>query len=128
MHTARIPPADPAPATITAVLATHAGHMDPSSELINYSRMWRGRTLGPSCIGIETSLLTMGLPLTTAIGSRLLWGNLCDGNTQSDVQFTDSAKRDLSAYLLRFQGKLAGLPEVHLRIGKFGAAIATAIL
>ena len=27
MHTARIPPADPAPATITAVLAMHAGHI-----------------------------------------------------------------------------------------------------
>jgi len=29
MHTARIPPVDPAPATITAVLAMHAGHMGP---------------------------------------------------------------------------------------------------
>jgi hypothetical protein len=27
MHTARIPPVDPAPATITAVLAMHAGHI-----------------------------------------------------------------------------------------------------
>jgi hypothetical protein len=32
MHTARIPPVDPAPATITAVLAMHAGHICPSSE------------------------------------------------------------------------------------------------
>jgi hypothetical protein len=31
MHTARIPPVDPAPATITAVLAMHAGHICPSS-------------------------------------------------------------------------------------------------
>jgi len=29
MHTARIPPVDPTPATITAVLATHAGHIGP---------------------------------------------------------------------------------------------------
>ena len=34
MHTARIPPVDPAPATITAVLAMHAGHICPSSELL----------------------------------------------------------------------------------------------
>jgi hypothetical protein len=32
MHSARIPPVDPAPATITAVLAMHAGHICPSSE------------------------------------------------------------------------------------------------
>jgi hypothetical protein len=29
MHTARIPPVDPAPATITAALAMHAGHICP---------------------------------------------------------------------------------------------------
>ncbi|RZU43027.1 hypothetical protein BDD14_4630 [Edaphobacter modestus] len=29
MHTARIPPVDPAPATITAVLVMHAGHICP---------------------------------------------------------------------------------------------------
>jgi hypothetical protein len=33
MHTARIPPVDPAPATIAAALAMHAGHICPSSEL-----------------------------------------------------------------------------------------------
>jgi len=38
MHTARIPPVDPAPATITAVLAMHAGHICPSSELLIRSR------------------------------------------------------------------------------------------
>ena len=27
MHTARIPPVDPAPATIAAVLAMHTGHI-----------------------------------------------------------------------------------------------------
>src|SRR5438552_17867791 len=31
MYTARIPPVDPAPATITAVLAMHVGHICPSS-------------------------------------------------------------------------------------------------
>jgi hypothetical protein len=31
MHTVTIPPADPAPATITAALAIHAGHIGPSS-------------------------------------------------------------------------------------------------
>ena len=35
MHTARIPPVDPAPATIAAALAMHAGHICPSSELLN---------------------------------------------------------------------------------------------
>ncbi len=34
MHTARIPPADPAPASITVVLAMHTGHICPSSELL----------------------------------------------------------------------------------------------
>ena len=34
MHTARIPPVDPAPATIAAVLAMHTGHIYPSSELL----------------------------------------------------------------------------------------------
>jgi len=34
MHTARIPPVHPAPAIITAVLAMHAGHICPSSELL----------------------------------------------------------------------------------------------
>jgi len=38
MHTARIPPVDPAPATITAVLAMHAGHICPSFELLIRSR------------------------------------------------------------------------------------------
>lgn len=33
MHTARMPPPDPAPATTTAALATHAGHIAPSSTL-----------------------------------------------------------------------------------------------
>jgi hypothetical protein len=35
MHTARIPPVDPAPAAITAALAMHAGHIFPSSELLS---------------------------------------------------------------------------------------------
>jgi hypothetical protein len=39
MHTARIPPVDPAPATITAVLAMHAGHICPSSELLIRPRL-----------------------------------------------------------------------------------------
>src|ERR1700730_3937540 len=39
MHTARIPPVDPAPATITAVLAMHAGHICPSSELVIRPRL-----------------------------------------------------------------------------------------
>ena len=34
MQTARIPPVDPAPATITAVLAMHTGHICPSFELL----------------------------------------------------------------------------------------------
>ena len=34
MDTARIPPVDPAPATITAVLARHAGHICPSFGLL----------------------------------------------------------------------------------------------
>ena len=38
MHTARIPPVAAAPATITAVLAMHAGHICPSSELLIRSR------------------------------------------------------------------------------------------
>jgi len=36
MHTARIPPVDPAPAAITAALAMHAGHIFPSSELLTH--------------------------------------------------------------------------------------------
>src|SRR5712691_5929355 len=39
MHTAKIPPVDPAPATITAVLAMHAGHMCPSPELLMRPRL-----------------------------------------------------------------------------------------
>jgi len=39
MHTARIPPVDPAPAIITTVLAMHAGHICPSSELL-FVRAW----------------------------------------------------------------------------------------
>src|ERR1700730_3190102 len=39
MHTTRIPPVDPAPATITAVLAMHAGHICPSSELLIRPRL-----------------------------------------------------------------------------------------
>src|SRR5258708_24070185 len=39
MHTARIPPVDPAPATITAVVAMHAGHICPSSELLIRPRL-----------------------------------------------------------------------------------------
>jgi hypothetical protein len=34
MHTTRIPPVDPAPANITAVLVMHAGHICPSSKLL----------------------------------------------------------------------------------------------
>src|SRR5271168_2667434 len=36
MHTARIPPVDPAAATIAAVLAMHAGHISSSSLLGNW--------------------------------------------------------------------------------------------
>lgn len=43
MHTARIPPVDPAPATIAAVLAMHAGHICPSSELLIRPRLQWGR-------------------------------------------------------------------------------------
>jgi hypothetical protein len=39
MHTARIPPVDPAPATITAVLAMHTGHICPSSERLIRPRL-----------------------------------------------------------------------------------------
>jgi len=39
MHSARIPPVDPAPATITAVLAMHAGHICPSCELLIRPRL-----------------------------------------------------------------------------------------
>src|ERR1700686_207958 len=39
MHTARIPPVDPAPAAITAALAMHAGHTFPSSELLSRPRL-----------------------------------------------------------------------------------------
>jgi hypothetical protein len=39
MHTARIPPVDPAPAAITAALAMHAGHIFPSSELLSRRRL-----------------------------------------------------------------------------------------
>src|SRR3984893_14978318 len=38
MHTARIPPVE-APATITAALAMHAGHICPSSELLIRPRL-----------------------------------------------------------------------------------------
>jgi hypothetical protein len=34
MHTARIPPVDPAPATIAAALAMHTGHICPSFGLL----------------------------------------------------------------------------------------------
>jgi hypothetical protein len=34
MHTARIPPVDPAPATIAAALAMHTGHIMPSFTLL----------------------------------------------------------------------------------------------
>src|SRR5712671_1900709 len=37
MHTARIPPVDPAPATITAVLAMHTGHICLSSDYSSIS-------------------------------------------------------------------------------------------
>src|SRR5260370_8965893 len=45
MHTARIPPVDPAPATITAVLAMHAGHICPSSEFTQLSLCCPARKL-----------------------------------------------------------------------------------
>jgi len=34
MHTARTPPVDAAPATITAALSMHAGHIYPSAQLL----------------------------------------------------------------------------------------------
>jgi len=42
MHTARIPPADPASATITAALVTHTGHICPSDELLLEFPMFEG--------------------------------------------------------------------------------------
>ncbi len=39
MHTARIPPPDPAPAAMTAALAMHAGHIYPSPELLSRPRL-----------------------------------------------------------------------------------------
>ena len=39
MHTARIPPVDPAPASITAVLAMHAGHICPSFKFLIRPRL-----------------------------------------------------------------------------------------
>jgi hypothetical protein len=39
MHTARIPPVDPAPATITAVLTMHAGHICVSDEVVVRPRL-----------------------------------------------------------------------------------------
>src|SRR5215472_15502851 len=44
-HTARIPPVDPAPAIIIAVLAMHPGHIFSSSALL-FRAMVRGRRLG----------------------------------------------------------------------------------
>jgi len=38
MHSNRIPPVDPAPATITAVLAIHAGHICSSKVVIRWHR------------------------------------------------------------------------------------------
>ena len=46
MHTARIPPVDPAPAAaITAALAMHAGHIFPPSELLTRPRLSATATL-----------------------------------------------------------------------------------
>src|SRR5262249_7765556 len=42
MHTARIPPVDPAPATIAVVLAMHTGHICPSCATSYPSAPQRG--------------------------------------------------------------------------------------
>src|SRR6202051_2293421 len=53
MHTARIPPVDPAPAAITAALAMHAGHIFPSSELLRSPRV--SQALSP-LVEVEVAL------------------------------------------------------------------------
>jgi hypothetical protein len=56
MHNARIPPVDPAPATNTAVLAMHTGHMCLSSELL--IAVWFAATLSSRCnliIGVHNT-------------------------------------------------------------------------
>ena len=45
MHTARIPPVDPAPATITAVLAMHAGHMRMQEPPLTASTCFRSPSI-----------------------------------------------------------------------------------
>jgi len=52
MHTARIPPVDPAPATITVMFATHAGHICPSSEPLIRPRPICFRSCRRTCMGL----------------------------------------------------------------------------
>ena len=74
MHTANIPPVDPAPATITAVLAMHAGHIFTSSEFLirqrplNQALLVRGRCF------YERSKLALERLDRTAVPA------LCDGS------------------------------------------------
>jgi hypothetical protein len=60
MHKARIPPVDPAPATITAVLAMHAGHIFPSSERTPCANISAGvgRPGSDKCGGIPDAIAT----------------------------------------------------------------------
>ena len=61
MHSARIPPVDQAPATITAVLAMHAGHIRPSSEL----------EVGVSSLGLQNPKIVI-LKIEDLIDSRFV--------------------------------------------------------
>jgi hypothetical protein len=60
MHTARIPPVDPAPATITAVLVMHTGHIMSSYE-----------PLIRPCLSGDAALPTLIAPGTLPQGTRL---------------------------------------------------------
>ena len=57
MHTARIPPVDPAPASITAVLAMHAGHICLSSELLIPPRL-----RGAAALPLDDAPLSLPIP------------------------------------------------------------------
>jgi hypothetical protein len=66
MHTARIPPVDPAPATITAVLAMHAGHICPSSELLIRPRLSGGAALPLDAGYVDRQRVTRSSAIVTA--------------------------------------------------------------
>ena len=79
MHTARIPPVDPAPATITAVLAMQAGHIYPSSELLIRSRRLAHSGIHPLRASPQ-GLLKPG-PTDTAVGAGDQNGLICNAHT-----------------------------------------------